>query len=92
MAAPAPVVVDSVDCCDHDGEVASGVSGLCHEHCKDSKLVSADTAPVFPEFVAAYSISLPRIEADAPSGDMSADTVLVLHPPPLTVLHCCFRI
>ena len=79
----------SPDCCpDHASELA----GVCHEHCKDNKVVNGDAPPVPPSFVASFVLSLP-IPADtlAPSLRFPSHN-LQKASPSLLALNCCFRI
>ena len=79
--------IDSADCCAH-----GSTTGLCHEHCKDSKLMSADALPVLPDFVAAFAVILPPVEIATALLRVESRAAPLPRPPPLAILNCCFRI
>ena len=66
--------------------------GLCHEHCKDSKVVGGDAPPVPPGFIASFVLSLPALSDASPSGSVLPSHFIEKRSPTLSVLHCCFRI
>ncbi len=80
---------DAVDCCADNASVSAS---LCHEHCKDSKVVSPDTPPDLPDFVAAFVVSVPLAPDALPSGTVLSTQYIERPSPPLSVLNCCFRI
>ena len=80
---------DATDCC---ADSASASASLCHEHCKDSKVISPDALPDRPDFVAAFVISLPMLPEMLPSASALSTQYIERPSPPLSVLNCCFRI
>ncbi len=79
----------AADCC-ADG--ASVSASLCHEHCKDSKVISPDTSPDQPDFVAAFIVSVPFAADALPSSTALFAQHIERPSPPLSILNCCFRI
>ncbi len=80
---------DAADCCVDN---ASASASLCHEHCKDSKVVSPDTSPDLPDFVAAFVVSMPEAPEALPPGTALSAQTIERPSPPLSILNCCFRI
>lgn len=91
VAASAQVQAQNAEpgCCP---DRANASAGLCHEHCKDSKVVSGDAQPVPLVFMASFVLSLPVLRDASPSGPGLPSQYFQRPSPPLTVLHCCFRI
>lgn len=88
VTAAAQSQADDEDCC---ADKSDALSALCHEHCKDGKVISADPSPEPPGFVGTFSVNLP------PVPDVAAFSPLRLAqlphaPAPLSILNCCFRI
>ena len=77
------------DCC-ADG--ASSTSSLCHEHCKDSKVVGVDVSPLPPGFIASFIVTLPLARDSLPSANVLSTSAIERTSPPNSILHCCFRI
>ena len=89
MQVAATTQTDAADCCADSTSVSAG---LCHEHCKDTKVINADTLPDLPDFVAAFVISLP-IPPVALSSSTALSAQTIERPsPPISILNCCFRI
>lgn len=82
-------MANTADCC---ADSANAAAGLCHEHCKDSQLATPDALPAAPDFVAAHVITLdpqPLLlptRVALPLGERERPS------PPLSVVHCRFRI
>lgn len=68
--------------------------GLCAEHCHPTQQSDHTQAPTVPAalLIALYTVALTvdasRLDGLAPT----ADSRLHAAPPPLSILHCCFRI
>ena len=77
------------DCC---SDSANALAGLCHEHCKDSKVVGGDAPPAPPGFIASFVLSLPALSDASPSGSVLPSYFIQKRSPQLSVVHCCFRI
>ena len=89
VAAKAQAQNAEPDCCP---DRANASAGLCHEHCKDSKVVSGEAPPVPPVFMASFVLSLPVLRDASPSGAGLPSQFFQRPALPLSVLHCCFRI
>ena len=77
------------DCC-ADG--AGSTSSLCHEHCKDSKVVGVDAPPLPPGFIASFIVTLPLEQDSVPSANAQSTSAIERPSPPNSILYCCFRI
>lgn len=68
--------------------------GLCAEHCHPTQQSDHTQAPTVPAalLIALYTVAL-TVDASRPDGlAPTADSRLHAAPPPLSILHCCFRI
>ena len=68
--------------------------GLCAEHCHPTQQSDHTQAPTVPAalLIALYTVAL-TVDATRPDGlAPTADSRLHAAPPPLSILHCCFRI
>ena len=68
--------------------------GLCAEHCHPTQQSDHTQAPTVPAalLIALYTVTL-TVDASRPDGlAPTADSRLHAAPPPLSILHCCFRI
>ena len=68
--------------------------GLCAEHCHPTQQSDHTQAPTVPAalLIALYTVAL-TVDASRPDGlALTADSRLHAAPPPLSILHCCFRI
>ena len=68
--------------------------GLCTEHCHPTQQSDHTQAPTVPAalLIALYTVAL-TVDASRPDGlAPTADSRLHAAPPPLSILHCCFRI
>ena len=68
--------------------------GLCAEHCHPTQQSDHTQAPTVPAalLIALYTVAL-TVDASGPDGlAPTADSRLHAVPPPLSILHCCFRI
>ncbi len=68
--------------------------GLCAEHCQPTQQSDHTQAPTVPAalLIALYTVAL-TVDASRPDGlAPTADSRLHAAPPPLSILHCCFRI
>ena len=68
--------------------------GLCAEHCHPTQQSDHTQAPTVPAalLIALYTVAL-TVDASRPDGlAPTADSRLHAVPPPLSILHCCFRI
>ncbi len=68
--------------------------GLCAEHCHPTQQSDHTHAPTVPAalMIALYTVAL-TVDASRPDGlAPTADSRLHAAPPPLSILHCCFRI
>lgn len=80
---------DEADCC---ADKVGDLSALCHEHCKDGKVISADSAPMPLGFGATSSVNLPPVPDVAAFSPLKLAQHFPHIPPPLSILNCCFRI
>ena len=95
-----------VDCDQMGGQIGKGVDegmgrhldqanpGLCAEHCHPTQQSDQTQVPTVPVMlmIALYAVTQ-MVGASAPDGLMpTADSRLQAAPPPLSILHCCFRI
>ena len=83
-------LAEEPDCC---AQQSGDVSGICHEHCKDSKAISGDSTPLVADFVAAFVVVL-RLAPVVQPATTAWFAQSGEHPPPLplSILNCCFRI
>lgn len=68
--------------------------GLCAEHCHPTQQSDHTQVPTVPAalLIALYTVAL-TVDATRPDGlAPTADSRLHAAPPPLSILHCCFRI
>ncbi|MGQ0598497.1 hypothetical protein [Aquabacterium sp.] len=68
--------------------------GLCAEHCHPTQQSDHTQVPTVPAalLIALYTVAL-TVDASRPDGlAPTADSRLHTAPPPLSILHCCFRI
>jgi hypothetical protein len=68
--------------------------GLCAEHCHPTQQSDHTQVPTVPAalLIALYTVTL-TVDASRPDGlAPTADSRLHAAPPPLSILHCCFRI
>ena len=68
--------------------------GLCAEHCHPTQQSDHTQVPTVPAalLIALYTVAL-TVDASRPDGlAPTADSRLHAAPPPLSILHCCFRI
>lgn len=68
--------------------------GLCAEHCHPTQQNDHTQVPTVPAalLIALYTVAL-TVDASGPDGlAPTADSRLHAVPPPLSILHCCFRI
>lgn len=68
--------------------------GLCAEHCHPTQQSDHTQAPTVSAalLIALYTVAL-MVDASRPDGlAPTADSRLHAAPPPLSILHCCFRI
>lgn len=91
-----------VDCEQMSVQVGEGLSrhldqanpGLCAEHCHPTQQSDHTQVPTVPAalLIALYTVAL-MVDASRPDGlAPTADSRLHAAPPPLSILHCCFRI
>lgn len=91
VTASSPVQAQNAtsDCC---SDRVNALAGLCHEHCKDSKVVGGDVPPMPPGFIASFVLNLPTLSDASPSGPGLPSQTIQKPSPPLSVLNCCYRI
>ena len=67
-------------------------AALCHEHCNQGNLISADAQPAAIEFVSVFEVTVPVV-FEMP-GVAAPPVPELIHPisPPLSIRNCCFRI
>ncbi|MDE2403077.1 MAG: hypothetical protein KGL90_15590 [Burkholderiales bacterium] len=83
-----------VDCDQMDGQLDKANPSLCAEHCHPTQQSDQTQVPTVPVMlmIALYTVAQ-MVDASAPDGLMpTADSRLQAAPPPLSILHCCFRI
>jgi hypothetical protein len=77
------------DCCRED---QTDTPSLCSEHCKGSKAIATDAVEM--PLAAAFTdgLRLPLAAAASALSVTSIEATARTKPPPIAVLHCCFRI
>ena len=88
------IATTMVDCDQMAGQLDKANAGLCAEHCHPTQQSDHTQAPTVPAMlmISLYTVAL-MVDASAPDGLMpTADSRLQAAPPPLSILHCCFRI
>ncbi len=102
-AADAMTAMDAmIDCDQMDVQVGEGMGrhldqdnpGLCAEHCHPTEQSDHTQVPTVPAalLIALYTVAL-TVDSSRPDGlAPTADSRLHTAPPPLSILHCCFRI
>lgn len=83
-----------VDCDQMAGQLDKANPGLCAEHCHPTQQSDHTQVPTVPAMlmISLYTVAL-MVDASEPDGLTStADSRIQAAPPPLSILHCCFRI
>lgn len=83
-----------VDCDQMAGHLDKANPGLCAEHCHPTQQSDHTQVPTVPamSMISLYTVA-PTVDASGPDGlTPTADSRLHAVPPPLSILHCCFRI
>lgn len=72
----------------------TALSGLCAAHCNptDLSLTSAQVDVPAPVLVALHWRNADIVPETGIAVTLPADLPLRAHPPPLSILHCCFRL
>lgn len=94
VSAPAAMSMDMVGCEQMAGPMDKAFPNLCAEHCHQGHQSDMTQVPSVPAIalISLYTVAQATVD-QAPSRPWLPDHVpLAAPPPPLSILHCCFRI
>ncbi len=67
------------------------LSNLCQKHCHDAEQSQA-AAPLPPAFTPGFTVHLQATVPETSISPLEQRSLLHIHPPPITIRNCCFRI
>ena len=94
-ACPSAVPVQEMtDCAGMMSQLDEAAPNLCAEHCHYGEQSDQPRTPAAPtaSMVSLYTVPLAPVLTEPNLRDVMASGLLAAHPPPHTILHCCFRI